>query len=84
MMIFMGFLFFKVPAGLCIYFITSSLWSLAERKLLSNPKPQVADPATPKKSEAKSMIDSIKSFGSKTPTNGAARREERKRMRSKK
>ena len=26
MMIFMGVLFFKVSAGLCIYFITSSLW----------------------------------------------------------
>ncbi len=34
MMIFMGFLFFKVPSGLCIYFIASSLWGIAERKLL--------------------------------------------------
>ena len=39
MMIFMGFLFFKVPAGLCLYFITSSLWGIAERKLL--PKPEL-------------------------------------------
>lgn len=42
MMIFMGFLFFKVPAGLCVYFITSSLWSIAERKMLPKAKP--ADP----------------------------------------
>jgi len=41
MMLFMGFLFFKVPSGLCIYFITSSLWGIAERKLL--PKPQLPD-----------------------------------------
>ncbi len=39
MTLFMGVLFFKVPAGLCLYFITSSLWGLAERKLLPKPKP---------------------------------------------
>jgi YidC/Oxa1 family membrane protein insertase len=34
MTVLMGFMFFKVAAGLCIYFIASSLWSVAERKLL--------------------------------------------------
>ncbi len=34
MMIFIGVMFFKVPAGLCIYFISSSLWGIAERKLI--------------------------------------------------
>ena len=34
MMIFMGFLFYKMPAGLCVYFIASSLWGMGERKLL--------------------------------------------------
>ena len=34
MMIFMGFMFFKVASGLCIYFIASSLWGIAERKLV--------------------------------------------------
>ena len=34
MMIFMGFMFYKVASGLCIYFIASSLWGLAERKFL--------------------------------------------------
>jgi YidC/Oxa1 family membrane protein insertase len=34
MMIFMGILFFKVASGLCIYFIASSLWSIAERQFL--------------------------------------------------
>jgi len=37
MMIFMGFLFFKVASGLCVYFIASSLWGVAERKLLPPP-----------------------------------------------
>jgi len=34
MMIFMGILFYKVAAGLCIYFIVSSLWGVGERKFL--------------------------------------------------
>jgi YidC/Oxa1 family membrane protein insertase len=34
MTVFMGVMFYKVPAGLCIYFITSSLWSIMERKLI--------------------------------------------------
>ncbi len=36
----MGVLFFKVPAGLCIYFITSSTWSLVERFLIKRYTPQ--------------------------------------------
>lgn len=31
MTLMMGLFFFKVPAGLCVYFITSSLWGIAER-----------------------------------------------------
>ena len=34
MMVFMGFIFFKVPSGLCLYFIVSSLWGLAERQVM--------------------------------------------------
>jgi len=34
MMVFIGILFFKVASGLCLYFIASSLWGVAERKLL--------------------------------------------------
>jgi YidC/Oxa1 family membrane protein insertase len=34
MMIFFGLLFYKVAAGLCIYFIASSIWGFAERRLL--------------------------------------------------
>jgi len=34
MMIFMAFMFYKVPSGLGIYFITSSLWQISERLLL--------------------------------------------------
>jgi YidC/Oxa1 family membrane protein insertase len=34
MMWFMALMFFKVPCGLCLYFIASSLWGIAERLLL--------------------------------------------------
>jgi YidC/Oxa1 family membrane protein insertase len=34
MMVFMAVMFYKVPAGLGIYFITSSLWSIGERLLI--------------------------------------------------
>ena len=46
MMVFMGFMFFKVPAGLCLYFITSSAWGLAERMLLPKLKSRRKDLAT--------------------------------------
>ena len=44
MMVFMGVMFYKVPAGLCVYFIASSLWGMAERKLLPKPKPGAPAP----------------------------------------
>ena len=45
MTVMMGVLFFKVPAGLCIYFITSSTWSLVERFLIKRftPKTSMVD-----------------------------------------
>ena len=39
MMLFMAIMFFKVPAGLCVYFVTSSIWAILEKKLL--PKPEL-------------------------------------------
>lgn len=49
MMLFMSFMFFKVAAGLCLYFIASSLWGITERKLIPQPtRPEgEAAPATP-------------------------------------
>ena len=45
MMIFMGVMFFKVASGLCIYFIASSLWGLAERRFLPKTAPVVTGDA---------------------------------------
>jgi YidC/Oxa1 family membrane protein insertase len=39
-----AFLFYKMPAGLCLYFISTTLWGLAERKWL--PKKKVKPEAT--------------------------------------
>lgn len=58
MMLFMGYMFYSVPAGLCIYFIASSLWGLAERKLLPKSK----------KNSSESPVE-VESAG--TSTNGA-------------
>lgn len=41
----MGIMFWHQPAGLCLYFIASSLWSIAERKLLGTGKLTPATPA---------------------------------------
>jgi YidC/Oxa1 family membrane protein insertase len=52
-----GLMFYKVAAGMCIYFTASSLWGLAERKLLpknkassSSATPSTAPPATTNRS----------------------------------
>lgn len=73
MMLFIGVLFFRVPAGLCIYFIVSSLWGLGERKLLPKilKKPD-GKPEKPAKTEAE-----VK----KAKTEASARKAKRKKAR---
>ena len=39
MMLIMGLFFFRVPAGLCLYFITSSLWGMCERIIVKKTLP---------------------------------------------
>jgi YidC/Oxa1 family membrane protein insertase len=53
MMIFMGFLFYRVPAGLCVYFIASSAWGMSERKLLEFLPEKQIDPEKLKKKQQK-------------------------------
>jgi YidC/Oxa1 family membrane protein insertase len=75
MMIFMGVMFFKVPSGLCVYFIASSLWGLAERKLV--PKPGATPPADESASENRSksarsgLVASNNGGGAKNSNGGA-------------
>ncbi|QDT03426.1 Membrane protein insertase YidC [Rubripirellula lacrimiformis] len=42
MTLMMGLFFFRVPAGLCIYFITSSLWGIGERILVKKTLPKTS------------------------------------------
>jgi YidC/Oxa1 family membrane protein insertase len=53
MMIFMGFLFYRVPAGLCVYFIASSAWGMSERKLLEFLPEKQVDPEKIEKKKKK-------------------------------
>jgi YidC/Oxa1 family membrane protein insertase len=43
MMIFFGLMFYKIAAGLCIYFIASTLWGLAEKRFLPKAAPADGD-----------------------------------------
>ena len=41
MVVIMAVFFYKVAAGLCIYFICSTSWAIAERKLIKKPVPKL-------------------------------------------
>lgn len=51
MMVFFGAMFYQVPAGLCVYMITSGAWSMIERQFLPKNPPAVARPVDPVASE---------------------------------
>ncbi len=72
MTVFMGVLFFKVPSGLCIYFITSSIWSLVERKLVKRFTP-------PSKPLDTTVVETKPP--TKPPTNGEADKNGKKKNR---
>ena len=65
MMWFMALMFFKVPCGLCLYFIASSLWGIAERLWL----PQTLPPAA---AEGATVVDASFSAVPKPGANGSA------------
>jgi len=45
MLLMFGFFFWRLPSGLCVYYIASTLWGLAERKLLPKVQHVSATPA---------------------------------------
>ncbi|MDX1945690.1 MAG: YidC/Oxa1 family insertase periplasmic-domain containing protein [Pirellulaceae bacterium] len=65
MTVFMGVMFYKVPAGLCLYFITSSLWGICERKLLPKPKSPGSDTLVAAVPKSSSPNGSSKPAGSR-------------------
>ena len=80
MTLFIGVLFFKVPAGLCLYFITSSLWALAERKMLPNTPKKDSEQTPVSLTETKATAASGASGAS--GANGAASRKKSKRKKN--
>jgi len=81
MMIFIGILFFKVASGLCIYFVASSLWGLAERKFLPKHQPAAAPakPQTRAEAKAKAKLETAAA-----ERDGAAAGKKKKKQRGKK
>ncbi len=71
MMVFMGFLFYRVPAGLCVYFIASSLWGIGERKMLDIGKSKSPGPdgggAVPEKKTERQATPNIRRTGNGAP-----------------
>lgn len=51
MIMFMGLFFYKVAAGLCIYFMCGTLWAIIERQLI--PKPQIGKTPPPTDADGK-------------------------------
>ena len=77
MMIFMGFMFFKVPSGLCLYFIVSSLWGIGERKFL--PKTKQVDPAAGPAKTTPSPIAALAENGSAKGNAGKGKKKKRRK-----
>jgi len=75
MMLFMVVIFHKVAAGLCIYFIASSLWGVGERLLLPKSKPASAGDETPPKRGVMAALVGVKDGNG----NGASVAEKKKR-----
>ncbi len=69
MMVVMGAMFYKFPSGLCVYYISSSLWGFGERKLLTWWKPS---PAAPPSAVAPADTDETPAAGRGKPARAGA------------
>jgi len=78
-------MFFKVPCGLCLYFIASSLWGIAERLMLPTTAPATGSAAGGgggSTGAGRRIIDvPFFSTGGKTEANGSAHGGEAERKR---
>ncbi len=80
MMVFIAFMFFTVPSGLCIYFIASSLWGIGEKKFL--PKTIAAKPpGAVQKSGFWAKLAAAASAAQEGNGSAAAAKRERKKQR---
>ena len=84
MTIFMGLLFYKVAAGLCIYFIASSLWGIAERKMLKKAKGPAAELVTDASSKPLTAAEKLASRRTSQPgDNGSSDQKKKSKPRRK-
>lgn len=79
MMVFIGLMFFKVASGLCIYFIASSVWSIAERKFLPKTHPSANAASAESTPTTKTSLPPARN---NTNGDGAAARKKRSRKKS--
>lgn len=89
MMVFMGVMFFRVPAGLCVYFIVSSVWGIFERTVLLPKSPPPGAPgAAPAASQGeaqgtkeKKSLFGLGGNGASKPLTPQERRKQRQKRR---
>lgn len=93
----MGIFFWHQPSGLCVYFIASSVWSIAERKLLGTgkvtpttatvqviePDAEPAQPAARKTQEAPAEKPKVMGFWDRLLEKAAEAQKEAERQREK-
>jgi len=72
MTIFIGLLFYKVAAGLCIYFIASTIWGIVERTQLPKAKTPTQDAANAGEQGASKAAEARKAARSKSGPNGTS------------
>lgn len=77
MMIFFAFFFYKVAAGLCIYFICSSIWGMIERRLI--PK-DIAKLEADRSARKKAKLERLGSNAEPTSWIGRKKAEWRKKL----
>ena len=80
MMVFMAVMFFKVPCGLCLYFIASSLWGIAERLWLPQTLPATAAVAAAAAGQGRVVDVPFSGLGRKEPEVPAADAARQKRQ----
>jgi YidC/Oxa1 family membrane protein insertase len=66
MTLFFGFMFWHMPAGLCLYFIASSMWGIAERMLLGKTSTSTAAAAEPSVTVKEAAVAGPKKNGANT------------------
>jgi len=79
MMVFIGIMFYRVASGLCLYFIASTCWGLAERKLLPKTKAIGGTDAENAATPAKTAPAKASSNGSAAAKKRRKKQKQRKR-----